>query len=732
MNKPCPALLLALLALGYRAPVAAADISLSCAARPVEDRAFTTGGIIEINADSSQADIGAQRITFAGNVELLQGNRRLTADEISYNKDDDVVDASGNILFSQPGIILGGDRAHAELGSRQLNISPVRFELPAIGGRGTAAEGTSTGNELFRAEQIEFTTCPQGDDAWLLKAGELQVDRAAGFAKARNATLSLGRVPVLASPWLQFPVGDRRLSGFLVPRASYSSRDGLDLALPYYLNLAPNYDATLFPRIISERGAMLGAEFRYLFPGTHRGTLYGEALPNDRLYEGDNSFRGAFRVDHRSRFSERFRGLLRYTALSDDNYLEDLGRDLGITSTRYLENVFELRYFGDTWEALANWTQQEVLGDFDRPISRFPQLLYRLDQPLPANSRLLFDAEYANFERNPGTSGPRLDLYSALEGEWRKPWGYLRPRVGGRFTQYRLDTPIEEGPENPERTLYSLSLDSGLYFDRNARLLATEGVQTLEPRVFYLYVPYRDQDDQPNYDSTLPDLSYPNLFRQNRFTGADRVGDANQLTLGLTTRFIEAPSVRERLSASIGQVLFFEDRRVQLLPDAPPETDSTSPLVGELDLTLSQNWSTTAVLHWDIDDSRMDDGLLRVGYDNRSERELVYLAYRYNRRHDLKYTDLAFDWPLTSQIRFVGRWQYSLSTDRTMEALGGLEYDSCCWRLRGAVRRYIATTEGDYDNSLFIQLELKGLGRLGDNIDELLRRSIYGYDPFEN
>ena len=168
MNKPCPALLLALLALGYRAPVAAADISLSCAARPVEDRAFTTGGIIEINADSSQADIGAQRITFAGNVELLQGNRRLTADEISYNKDDDVVDASGNILFSQPGIILGGDRAHAELGSRQLNISPVRFELPAIGGRGTAAEGTSTVNELFRAGQIEFTTCPQGDDAWLL------------------------------------------------------------------------------------------------------------------------------------------------------------------------------------------------------------------------------------------------------------------------------------------------------------------------------------------------------------------------------------------------------------------------------------------------------------------------------------------------------------------------------------------------------------------------------------
>jgi LPS-assembly protein len=728
LKRFCAALLLILPFLIPRG-AAARDVSLACTALPEEPVRHTTDGQVEITADSSRAEIENRRVLFFGEVELLQDERRLTADEVSYNQADEHISAHGNIVLSQPGILLAGDEADVDLRTDYARIQPLRYELPGIGGRGRADEGEARGENVFHARRIEFTTCAPGDQSWLLSAKELKVNREDGRAEARNARLIFKGVPLLASPWVQFPIDDRRLSGFLVPTGGYSSRDGLNLTLPYYLNLAPNYDATLFPRLITKRGLMLGTEFRYLLPG-HNGTLIGEILPDDRLYEGDNDFRGALRIDHRSRFSERLQGRIRYSVVSDDDYLQDLGRDLGVTSTRYLDNLVEARYNGDSWQALASWNQQEVLGDFDQPISRFPQIAFATRQPLGRGTHLEFDAEYINFERDPGVSGQRVDLYPVLNLEWREPWGYLRPRIGGRLTRYALDESFAGGTENPDRSLYSASLDTGLVLERDTDWLDERGIQTLEPRLYYLYVPYRDQDDIPVFDSTIPDLSFANLFRENRFTGSDRVGDANQLSLGLTTRFFEAPTLQERFSASLGQIIYFEDRRVQL-PGEPVETSGTSPLVAEIDLTLSKDWSAVVAAQWDPDEDRTEDSLVRILYQDRARQQLVSLAYRYDPVNDLEYSDVAFDWPLTSAYRLVGRWQYSLATDRTMEALGGLEYDSCCWRLRGALRRYIANTDGDYDTSIFLQLELKGLGRLGDDIDSLLRRSLYGYDPLD-
>jgi len=703
--------------------------SLSCTARPLKTEHYTQGGVVAIGADSSQADMRHHRIVFSGNVELAQGTRRLTADEITYNQEADTADASGAVTFTQPGLILGGDQAHLDLRTEHVTLTPLRYELPGIGGRGTADDGESRGGIELKANRIDFTTCPEGDQSWYIAAKSLTVDRERGLAEARNAKLTFKGVPLLASPWLQFPIDDRRMSGALTPSLGYSSINGLDFTLPYYVNLAPNYDATLFPRIISKRGLLLGGEFRYLVPG-HKGKVYGEILPDDRLYEGDSSTRGAFRLDHYSQWGERLRGRVVVNAVSDDQYLEDLGQDLGASSTVYLNSLGQLAYYGDTWHALARWHKQEVLGDSDEPLSRFPQLVFHTDQPIGGPFKLRFDAEYVNFDRNNDVSGQRLDLYPALSFEWRKPWGYVKPQVSGRFTSYDLDDPAPGMPDSPDRSLYSVSLDSGLFFERQTRLLGTSGIQTLEPRLFYLYTPYRDQSDLPVFDSTLPDLSYPNLFRVNRFTGTDRVGDANQLTLGLSSRFIEGQSLRERFRASIGQILYFDDRRVQL-DDDPVETDDTSPLVAELDLTLSDKWSTTAILQWDPHEDEAENSLLRLGYRDTQNQRMVNLAYRYDPTNDLEYTDLSFDWPLTDRYRVVGRWEYSLSSERTMEALGGLEYDTCCWRVRSAVRRYITNTDGDYDTAFFLQLELKGLGSLGDNIDQLLRRSLYSYDHLD-
>ncbi len=704
----------------------AGDPYRACTARQIAEQMYTSGGTVQISADSSEAFIDQNEVVFYGDVEMLQDNRRLTADEIRYNQDRDTVDATGNIRFQQPELIVGSDTAHLELDSETARLDTVDYELPEIGARGTADYGETVEDGVFVAHRIDFTTCELGDDSWKLTARELTVNRNTGQAKAKNATLTFKGVPLLASPWLQFPIDDRRMSGFLVPTAGYSSRSGFEIGIPYYLNLAPNYDATITPRIISRRGLLIGGEFRYLLP-EHNGRVLGEMIPQDRLF--DNDFRGAIHIDHRSRITERLRARINYTAVSDDNYLEDFGRNIGVTSTRYLNNIADISYFGDDWQALASWEQKEVLGSFDRPLTRYPQLQFTTDQRPTDNSRVSFLAEYVNFQRDPGISSQRLDIYPQLALEWRKPWGYIRPAASGRYTQYLAEDTLA-ADDTPLRTLYSASLDAGMFMERNLDWFGSQGTQTLEPRLMYLYTPYRDQRDIPNFDSILPDLSYANLFRQNRFTGADRIGDANQLSLGLRTRYIEQGSLRERFSAGIGQILYFSDRRVQLGLD-PTETNATSPIVGELDLALSNRWSSNAILQWNPTANNEENSLVRLRYHDNQERKLATLGYRYYPSKQLEYSDLSFDWPIGKNFRVLGRWQYSLSFDQTMEAVGGLEYDTCCWRFRGALRRYIANADGEYDNSFFFQLELKGLSRLGHDIDEMFGRSLYGYDSLD-
>ncbi|MEN8174576.1 MAG: LPS assembly protein LptD [Pseudomonadota bacterium] len=706
-------------------PVWAGDKSLACTAQRFAPPTYTQDGVIVINADASQAEIDAQQVHFSGDVELLQDRRRITADEIVYNQVSQTADASGTVTFSQPGLVLRGTAAHVELAADRGHVENPSFQLPEIGGRGKAERGELEGRNQLRATEIQFTTCRPGNTDWLLTARSLEVDRIEGKATARGARLKFKGVPVLASPWLKFRLDDQRESGFLAPTAGYSSRNGFEYAQPYYLNLAPNYDATLYPRIISKRGLMLGGEFRYLFPG-HEGEIFGEIIPDDRDFVGDDATRGAFRMRHTSYFSQRLRANLTLNAVSDDEYLEDFGSNLAASSTRYLDNIGELNYYRDHWRFLARIHNRDVLGKFDQPLTRSPQFYFSLRQPVRDFAKLHLDAEYVYFDRDPGVTGQRVDLFPAVSFAWRKPYAYVEPLLGARYTTYSLNDNAPGDSNEPDRSLLTASLDAGLFFDSEARWINTSGTQTLEPRLFYLYTPFEDQTDLPVFDSTIPDLSFPNLFRINRFTGADRVSDANQLTLAVTSRFIEHSSLRERVRASFGQIYYFEDRQVQL-PGFEEQTASASPFVGELEITLDDRWATTAFVQWDPDESRFENSLLRVRYEDVMAEELANLAYRYDPLHDQEYSDLSVRWPLSSHLKMVGRWQYSLEERDTMEALAGLEYDSCCWRVRGAVRRYLVNTD-TYENAFFLQLELKGLGRLGHDIDALLRRNVYRYD----
>ncbi len=408
----------------------------------------------------------------------------------------------------------------------------------------------------------------------MLSAAELKVDRTEGLAEATDATVRVKGVPIAYLPYFSFPVDDRRRSGVLLPSIGSSNLRGLDVSVPYYFNLAPNYDATVTPRILSKRGAMLGGEFRYLTE-TSEGVIRGEILPDDRE-RPDEGTRGAFSVRHATRIGP-WTGTVDYNYVSDPYYLGDLSESFAVRSARYLRRRGDLRYETDDWLARARLLDYQTidltLSPSQKPYSVLPQLLALgeerelLGTPLTGQLR----AEYVSFFRDFGVTGQRVDLYPALTLPLVRSWGYVTPKLGARYTTYAL---------GDQGSLPVASVDGGLFFERELDWFGAAATQTLEPRLNYLYVPYRDQTDIPIFDTSEFDLSYDSMFLENRFTGADRVNDANQVTVGVTTRLLSEASGHELLRASVGSQFYFEDRRVQL-PGEPPANTSTSSLVGD-------------------------------------------------------------------------------------------------------------------------------------------------------
>jgi LPS-assembly protein len=537
-------------------------------------------------------------------------------------------------------------------------------------------------------------------------------------------------VPVLYVPTFTFPIDDRRRSGLLIPSAGYGENTGFDLTVPYYLNLAPNYDLTLAPRVMSKRGVMLGGEFRFLTETTE-GTLAAEFLPNDREYDGSSNDRGAVSLRTISRINRRTNARVRLNYVTDNDYLSDLGNSLVATSATHLERAGELRYHADTWDVLGRVQYYQTIDDAippsSRPYSRLPQLLMMLEDPDGfAGTTYHLGTEYVNFHRSDSMQGHRIAMAPGLSLPLRKTWGYVEPKVGVRYVGYQLSDE-DPGIDDSASTLTGMfSLDSGLYFDRQANFFGTGTTQTLEPRLYYLYVPEENQDDQPVFDTGLFDFNFDNIFRENRFNGLDRIGDANQLTLALTSRMLADESGTELLRASVGQIIYFEDREVTL-PGETTQDDSSSAIVAELAAQLGGGWYTRGGLQWDPHDGNgnTDQALAQLGYRDNDNR-VFNAAYRL-RDGVTEQTDLAMYWPVNEQLSLIGRHNYSLEENRLLEAIGGIEYGRCCWRLR-AIASTITDDTGDSRNLTFmLQLELNGLGRFGNDIDQTLERGIYGY-----
>lgn len=683
---------------------------------------------IDLQADSAQASDG-NVYTLDGNAVVLYGPQRLEASNITYRQDDNELTAEGDIRFTAPGLIIDGQDATLYPDVEQGNLNNITYTLTEAHGRGTASVLDLKDRYNQHLQQASYTTCPPDNHDWELTAKEVDLDRAEGIGTARNAKLAFKGVPIIYTPYITFPIDDRRRSGLLVPKIGHTDETGADISVPYYWNIAPDKDAIITPRYMSDRGLMLSGEMRYLNKH-NEGTLSAEYLPSDDRF--NNEDRSLVAIEHYGNPWPRLQTSVVASNVSDDRYFEDLGSSLVKASQSNLERTAEANYHGSFWGLglkLQDFqTVDPALTRADKPYKQLPQVVFNA----APESRLLglkfstrAEANYFTHSDGDIIKGTRVDVQPRVSLPVHRAAWYLDPAVSLRHTAYDLDNTSNDEDNSPSRTTPVVSLDAGTFFERSSHWGDTSFVQTLEPRLFYLYVPDKNQDDIPVFDTGDYDFNFWTLFRENRFSGPDRMGDANQMAVALTTRFLDPDNGVQRFSASLGSLFYFSDRNVTL-PDESVETDDSSSIVGEITLNLARNWTAKSELQWNPHSSstaRSDQHLqYRAG-----PRKLVNLAYRY--REDIQeQTDISFLWPLSRSWHMVGRWYYSLNDRETIETLAGLGYESCCWGAQLVGRSYINDDGDSRNTAIFFQLELKGLGSLGKKVDSALEHGILGYE----
>ena len=656
-----------------------------------------------------------------GDASIQQLDQLIRADRFTYSRTSTQWTAQGNVRYQDRDMLLSANEAKGSTDPNQATVSQVRYQLLSSRGNGRAASAVLADKDHAKLDQATFSTCTLDSPGWEFRADDIELDQANGIGRAHDVTFRVGDVPVFWLPYASFPLDDRRKSGFLFPAMGYSNQRGFDIAAPYYLNLAPNFDATLTPRIMTQRGVMLGGQFRYLTDSS-RGTVEAEWLPNDR---DTDTQRSLIHWDDATRFNANWGATIDLNHVSDDRYFEDFGRSLNIASTTLLPSSAYFRGQGSWWKASLGGDEYQItdptLPNSVAPYRRLPRATFDADHNLFGDLDAGIKSEYVSFSKEDAVEARRLDLYPYLAYPMEAAAWFVRPELGFRYTSYQIDRDLDK---SPHRGTPIASLDAGLRFERALNFAGDGYTQTLEPRVYYLRVPYRDQDNLPLFDTQEVPFSFGQLFRSNRFVGADRQMDANNLTIALTSRLIEDSTGTERVSASLGQIRYFDDQRVQL-PGRADTSFNGSTYVGELDLRINDRWRATFSNQWNPNTDQTD--LSAVGIQNRFGHEGVFnLSYRF-RRNLLEQADASLLIPLNQNWRLVGRWNYSMFDRKTLEAFAGIEHDSCCVAWRLLARRYVHNLERDMSNALYFEVEFKGVGSIGQQTGDFLRRAILGY-----
>ncbi|WP_411383663.1 LPS-assembly protein LptD [Pseudomonas sp. L7] len=775
-----------------------------------------------LNAKVSKYQQEQQIATLAGDVVMRQGSMQAEADEANLYQAENRGELKGNVKIRDNGTLVVGDQAEVQLDTGEAKVDNAEYVMHKSHIRGSALYAKRAENAIIRLKDGTYTTCEPGSNAWQLKGNNITLNPATGFGTGTNVTLRVKDIPVFYTPYIYFPIDDRRQSGFLPPSFSTSSDTGFMLVTPYYFNLAPNYDATLYPRYMAKRGLLMEGEFRYLTKSSEGqfGGAYLNDEDDDRKLQTDyKKERWMVNWQHKGGLDERLMTEVDYTDISDPFYFQDLETDqIGVQKRDFVNQQGALTYRGDTYNARLNVHAYEMATISQiTPYDRLPQITVNGMLPYhPAGFDFSYDTEAVRFDRNlkndfvrnkdglpddstgfPGrrldesvsgiarANGTRLNIAPAMSLPMEASYGYITPKLKYAYTSYDLDLDSQGKAQaiaqsaNPaygsyhsslNRDIPIFSVDSGLYFDRNTSLFGTNYRQTLEPRLFYLYVPNKDQKDIPLFDSGETLFSYDSLFRDNRFSGIDRIGDENKLSLGVTTRWIEENGF-ERQRFSIGQAYYFEDRKVQLPGINYRERDdaksNVSPYALVYQYAFNRDWRFNSDFNWDPDSRSTRSGSAMFHYQPEDNpNKVINAGYRYRNDtitydsltglwkvgggdygtpgqpgyikdyYKIQQHDFSVIWPIVPQWSVIARWQHDYNRNRTLEAMGGFEYDSCCWKLRLINRYWLDTDDFSQalpqnekgDHGVFLQIVLKGLGGVvGNKVESFLDQGIQGY-----
>ncbi|WP_067584429.1 LPS-assembly protein LptD [Endozoicomonas ascidiicola] len=791
--------------------------------------------------ESDESSYGQNDIAnFKGNVVVRQGSRQFESETASLDRNTSYGQFEGNVRFRDKGVLLVGEKGDLNTETGRASIEDTAYVLHSQGSRGNATHLLRNEDDTMELTDATYTTCPPGDNGWLLSGSKVKLDMEEGQGVAKHAVLRIQSLPVLYTPWISFPIDDRRKTGFLYPTFSQGSDNGFDFSIPYYINMAPNFDATVTPRYMAKRGTMLENEFRYLLEGETLGRNEGElgiaGLLNKDELKDDNPYydkqRWLLNYRHLANFTPRWQAEIDYAKASDKNYLDDFSTDLNLSANAPLNQRIGTRYLGGnidhSWQLSVDAHQYQNMGrTSDDPYNKLPQV--KLDGSWFAgdNFNLSYVADYTKFSRDKDwnyvkeidvtdpnkhkesvydegfgikrATGERMYLESGVSFPIERAYGFIRPTVKVQHVQYKLsdldETQVLDNfklayPEfngsdytgSPKTTVPVFSLDSGLYFDRMTTIGGTAFTNTLEPRLKYLYSPYeKGQEMNPVFDTALMGFNYNSLWRDSRFSGYDRLGDANQLSLGISTRLIEDDGF-ERFRFGVGQIVYFKDRQLWISPNTDVRTanddddrdidpgdetrrlqedmkESTSPFASEMVYNMTRTMSLRQDLMWDTNNNKMDNYGLYYQYKP-SDRQVFNAGYRYLNQADryvkgtddnnipigtapdgstiyqttnnnLSITDLSLALPISNNWSAMGRWQHDLTNSRNLELLSGVEYNSCCYQVRLFWRKWIDDDNNidfpEYKKGIMLQFVLRGLGDLSGSGTKELLQGIKGY-----
>ena len=702
--------------------------------RQFDPKLLTAEKQIRVSSDAAQM-IQNKSALFNGNVTITSPSSMINADVAQIDNNGKQVTASGDVLYRDAALQVESQGVELNSDLKLLQMQDTEYQFKDIAGRGSADLLSLSGEQGLRLEKVTFTTCPKGGEDWKMSASEIVIGKDSPFGEAYNTKFYLGGVPIFWLPYFAFPVTAERQSGLLFPNIGSSSSTGAEYEQPLYWNIAPNYDAVIAPRFMTNRGVQLKTEFRYLFK-QNQGELQLEYLPKD-LDTDTNNDRYFYRYLHQGKISDNWNLNIDFSGLSDDNYIVDLGSDYYNRADTHLYRQVGLSYYSSNLDFSLQFRDFDVVGDHPDVYRALPEMKLNYDTDLGdyIDFRLASEAAYFENKLNDRPNAFRVHIEPSLSIPYQRAWGELLAEVSLLQTYYEQELPsgmpAGQLEESVSRTIGQGRLFGSLIFEKEGLVLDDQYSLTIEPKVQYLYTTFEEQDNIGLYDTTPLLTTFNNLFRGQEFTGLDRINDNNQFTFGATARLVDQQN-REKLVLSIGQIFYLQDSKLI----SSVREDNRSALAAEFDWQVNQRW----FLHSDIQVATQTQKVERssVATEYRiDENKHIQMNHRFIRDlsgEEINQFGVSASWPINNNWHWVGRWYRDAELSRTTESFAGIQYESCCWALRLTYQRNLSNrfddvglrTTDQFDSGIGLQFVIKGIGSRKSNSD-MLEQGMFGY-----